>query len=411
MAKGESVKNLGFYLRFLLSPPKERMRTIFARSGLHTLLTFPDGTSMKFGKKKPDLTFTFHSWKPLTGFFSEYRFTEGYIDGEMDIEGDLRLLSALRDSLPKAPSVLYGLGIWVNLLAKSVTKLNKNAISRHYNFGHDFYLDFLAKKYPAYSQCIYPTGNETLQQATNIKLENMVRALELKRGMRLLDIGGGWGCVPEYCCPRGIDVTSLTIADDSYDYIQNLIRKKGYKNAHVIKQDFLDYQPKQPFDAVVIFGVMEHLPRYRRVMPLLWNILNPQGKIFFDFSAGIFKYSISRFTYSHVWPGNHSPVCLPDFVAELLYHGFELLRVQNERKDYALTLRDWRHLFVANRTKAVSLAGERAYRIFNLYLSLTAVYFEKNRMQAYHVLAKRRDEPGKRPRFGRRLKSFFTSLD
>ena len=405
------MKALGFYLRFLLAKPKERMRMVFARSNLHVSLTFPDGTRMKFGKPKSDLTFVFHSWKPLSGLFSEYRFAKGYIDGETDIEGDLRLLSALRNSLPKAPSVLYGLSLWVDLFVKSVTKLNKNAISRHYNFGHDFYLDFLAKKYPAYSQCIYPTGKETLQQATNIKLENMVRALELKRGMRLLDIGGGWGCVPEYCCPRGIDVTSITIADDSYDYIKNLIRKKGYKNARVLKQDFLDYRPKQPFDAIVIFGVMEHLPRYRRVMPRLWNILKPQGKIFFDFSAGIFKYSTSRFTRDYVWPGSHCVVCLQDFVAELLYHGFELLRVQNERKDYALTLMDWCKLFVANRAKAVSLAGEKSYRVFNLYLSLTAVYLENHRLQAYHVLAQRRDLPGVRPKFWRRLKSFFMSLD
>ncbi len=405
------MKALIFYVRFLLSKPKERMRIIFSRSALHAHLTFPDGTSMKFGKAKSDVTFTFHSWKPLTGFFNEYRFAEGYINSEMDIEGDLRLLSALRNSLPKAPSVLYGLSLWVNLLAKGVTKLNRNAISRHYNFGHDFYLDFLSKKHPAYSQCIYPTGKETLQQATDIKLENMVQALELKRGMRLLDIGGGWGCVPEYCCPRGIDVTSITIADDSYDYIQALIRKKGYKNARVVKQDFFDYHPKQPFDAIVIFGVMEHLPRYRKVMPRMWNNLKPQGKIFFDFSAGIFKYSTSRFTRDYVWPGNHCTVCLQDFIAELLYHGFELLRVQNERRDYALTLRDWCKLFVGNRAKAVSLAGEKAYRIFNLYLSLTTVYLEEHRLQAYHVLAQRRDSLGARPSFWRRLKSFSMSLD
>ena len=405
------MKSLVFYLRFLLSQPKERMRMVFARSSLQVLLIFPDGTNMRFGKRKPDLTFTFHSWKPLTGLFSEYRFAEGYIDGETDIEGDLRLLPALRLSMPKVPSILYGLNLWIDLLAKRITRLNKDAISRHYNFGHDFYLDFLAKKYPAYSQCVYPTGKETLQQATNIKLENMVRALGLKRGMRLLDIGGGWGCVPEYCCPRGIDVCSLTIADDSYDYIQALIRKKGYKNARVVKQDFLDYRPKQPFDAIVIYGVMEHLPRYKKVMPRLWNILKPQGKIFFDFSAGIFKYSTGRFTRDYVWPGSHCVVCLQDFLAELLYHGFELLRVQNERKDYALTLRDWCALFVNNRAKAVSLVGEKVYRIFYLYLSLTAIYLENYELQAYHVLAQRRDDPGARPRFWRRLKSFFMSLD
>ena len=405
------MKELTLYLKFLLAPPKERMRMVFAGSALHALLTFPDGERMRFGDGKPDLTLVFHSWKPLKGFFSEYRFAKGYIDGEIDIEGDLHLLSALRDPLLNVPSPLYGLNLLANFFLRRLRKLNKAAISRHYDIGNGFQLDFISRKYPVYSQCVYPTGRETLEQAAVVKLENMVNALELKPGMRLLDLGGGWGCVPEYCCPRGIDVTVLTLGDESYNYIKSLFEKKGYENARVIKKDFFDYHPEQPFDALVNFGVMEHLPRYRRVMPLLWNVLKPQAKIFFDFSSAIFKYSTSRFTHDYVWSGGHCFVCLQDFVAELLYHGFELLRVQNERRDYALTAREWHRRFVANRAGNVSLVGERNYRIFNLFLSMNSISFEDYRLQAYHVLAQRRDERGARPGFWRRLKNFILSLN
>ena len=63
-----------------------------------------------------------------------------------------------------------------------------------------------------YSQCIYKKPTETLEQAAVHKLETMYNGLKLKKGMRLLDIGGGWGGATRYCVPRGIDITSLTIA-------------------------------------------------------------------------------------------------------------------------------------------------------------------------------------------------------
>jgi cyclopropane fatty-acyl-phospholipid synthase-like methyltransferase len=120
-------------------------------------------------------------------------------------------------------------------------------------------LSFIDRKYRFYSHGICRSDGETLEQASEHKLETMYDALQLKPGMRLLDIGAGWGGVPQYCGPRGIQVTSLTLTDDSHNYTDNLIKRMELKNCSIILEDFLNYQPKERYDAAVIYGVIEHI--------------------------------------------------------------------------------------------------------------------------------------------------------
>ena len=93
---------------------------------------------------------------------------------------------------------------------------------------------------------MFYSDDETLEQASEHKLESMYGALQSKPGMRLLDIGAGWGGVHQYCGPRGIHVTALTLTEDSYNYTDSLIKRLELKNCSVILEDFLNHHPEEP---------------------------------------------------------------------------------------------------------------------------------------------------------------------
>ena len=148
-------------------------------------------------------------------------------------------------------------------------------------------------------------------------LETAFRAFDLQPGMRLLDIGAGWGGVFEYGCPRGIHVTGVTTFEDSYRYVKDLIQRNNF-SGEIILQDFLTYHPQEPFDAVVIYGVIEHIPYYRRFFERVWECLKPGGKIYIDGSASKEKYSLSQFARRYLWQGAHSCMCLQEVIREAM---------------------------------------------------------------------------------------------
>jgi cyclopropane-fatty-acyl-phospholipid synthase len=295
------------------------------------------------------------------------------------------------------------------LFLHTPTRVNARAIGHHYTLGDDFYLSFIDQRYRFYSHCIFRTDDETLEQAAEHKLESMWNGLGLRAGMRLLDIGGGWGGVTEYCGARGVHVTSLTLVEDSARYIRNLIREKGVAG-EVIVEDILDHRPKQPYDHAVIYGVIEHIPNYPQFCERVWGALKPGGRLYLDASATVEKYDMGAFTRHYIWHGTHTFLALQDMIEELLFHGFEIVGVRRETHDYELTIRHWAERLDARREYIAQRWSEQTYRAFRAYLWAGAHQFKTNGLQAYHLVAERRADPGPRPGILRRIRHFLRSL-
>jgi len=96
--------------------------------------------------------------------------------------------------------------------------------------------------------------------------------------------------------------------------------------------DFLTYRPEAPYDAIVNCGVIEHTPSYRRFFARVWECLRPGGLFYLDASASRQKFEMSNFTRHYIWHGHHTFLCLQDALAELLYHGLEIIRVVQETR-------------------------------------------------------------------------------
>jgi cyclopropane-fatty-acyl-phospholipid synthase len=381
-----------------MSAAAELLRNIVEGSGVSCQVELPSGTH-QFGGGSPDFKVRFHDSSILGRGFDELGFAEAYINGKIDIEGDIQGVFKLRQRIHDRVPLPLWLQFIGNLL-RGETKVNRESILAHYEYGDDFFLAFMDKKFRFYSHGNFENENETLEEGSEHKVENMFKKLGLKPGMRLLDIGAGWGATEQYCGSRGVQVTGLTIGDDSHRFISNMIQEQNLP-CRILKEDFLEHKPEEPYDAIVIFGVIEHIPNYQKFSEQVWKCLKPGGLLYLDASASVEKYDVSPFARKYIWPGHHTYLCLQDLIKELLYKGHEVMEVKNESADYGRTMKLWAERLEENREMIVSRWGEKLFRTFQLYLWGGAETFPEM-LQAYHVVARRGKTERKRPGWLRR---------
>jgi cyclopropane-fatty-acyl-phospholipid synthase len=358
-------------------------------------IVLPSGECVRGGTGVPAFRAIVRSDRALRRL-DQYSLACAYVDGEIDLDGSMLAVLELRKSIGSRLPFWLAARFFADLLFRPSTWINQRSIADHYSFGDDFYLSFTDRNHHFYSHCVFHSDDETLEEAADHKLEQMFDALRLKQGMRLLDIGGGWGAVMKYCAPLGVHVTSLTLVQDSYRFIEKQAREFGL-DGQVLLEDFLVHAPDEPYDAVLIYGVIEHIPMYRRFAEQVWRCLKPGGLLYVDASATKQKFDMSPFTRRFTWHGTHTFLCLQDLIAELLYAGMQIVRVREETHDYELTMRHWAERFDAQRDAIVARWGESVYRAHRVFLWGGCHAFRNDWLQAYHLVARRGPSAGPRP--------------
>lgn len=396
--------------RFLSSSRTTAIENLIESTRIPCEVEYPSGKVKQFGVDKPKFIVTLRTNKFLSGGVDEFTLGQAYVNGEFDISGDMYSLFDLREYLKHEVRLSFAVRLCSNLFLRSCIAVNMKSIAAHYTLGDDFYLCFVDKAYRFYSHCVFHSDDETLEQAAEHKLESMFEALELKPGRSLLDIGSGWGGVTEYCGQRGVNVTSITLTDDSYNYTNELIRRFRLTNCKCHKEDFLNHRPAAPYDAIVIYGVIEHMPYYGHFVRQVWDCLKPGGRLYVDASATKEKFDMSNFTRHYIWHGTHTFLCLQDLIHELLLNGMSIVQVRNESHDYALTMFHWASRLDQNREMIIERWGDKIYRAFRLYLWAGSHCFCNDTLQAYQVVARRCETPGPRPNILKRSLNFVRGL-
>lgn len=346
------------------------------------------GRSYRFGDAPPSISFTVNDRNGLAALcsFDELKFCEAYMSGCLDIAGDMLLLPGFRHVLTDRHPFHYLLSRMLPLFIGQV-EVNKKAIANHYEHDEDFFLMFMDSS-RCYSQAVFEHDDETLETAQRRKLEFAISACHLKPGDRVLDVGGGWGTFTEYAGKQGIEVTSLTLSHQSLHFLTELIHRLNLP-CQALYQDFFEHVSSEPYDAIVILGVMEHLADYRAVMRQFQKLLKPGGRVYLDASAFRKKYSKPTFIARHIFPGNHSYFCLHDFVKQVDETEFEVLTVHNDRHSYYLTCKAWAENLEAARDDIIRRWGEQLYRSFRLYLWGSAHAFFSHGLEAFRVVMER----------------------
>jgi cyclopropane-fatty-acyl-phospholipid synthase len=315
---------------------------------------------------------------------------EAYLAGDLDLEGDFLACMDLRRIMCYRNRWRALLRLLLPLVVGQ-RRVDLSSVPRHYDFGDEFYFAFLDKSVSLYSQALYLREDETLEQAVHNKLEYIHDICRLHPGSHVLDIGGGWGALEKYVCTRGVDVTMLTISPAQFAFLSKWIATHRLPcRLQVVYESVFAYATRDQYDAVTLLGVMEHLPDYTKLFRQFARLVRPSGYVYMDFAATQRKFDASDFAYRHVFPGNHSPVYLPELLEAAAGEGFEPIVLHNDRHSYYLTLRAWALNLEGARDQVLPMVGEQVYRLFRLYLWGCARQMQRDgSLQSYRLVLQR----------------------
>ncbi len=271
---------------------------------------------------------------------------------------------------------------------------DRAAISHHYDLSNDFYR-LLLDESMAYSSAYFTAPDQSLDDAQRAKLDLICRKLDLKPGMRLLDVGCGWGALILHATEHyGVHATGITLSAQQRDHIAKLVAERGLSGQVAVRlQDYRELAGAgQTYDAVSSIEMGEHVGEgnYPVYAATLLGALRPTGRLLLqqmsrhpDAAPGG-----GAFIESYIAPDMHMRP-LSQTIGHLERAGLEVRDVEAMREHYVATVRHWIDTFEANYPQFVELVGEQIARVWRLYLVGGALSFEERRMGVDQILAVR----------------------
>ncbi|MFI7675392.1 class I SAM-dependent methyltransferase [Actinophytocola sp. NPDC049390] len=345
----------------------------------------------------------------------ELGLARAYVSGALDIHGDmytaLQNMAALElGSVPPKvrAELLVRLG-WSRLWwpvphpaaesrlhgRRHSKKRDQDAISYHYDVSNRFY-EWVLGPSMTYTCAVYPDADSSLEEAQWTKHDLVARKLGLREGMRLLDVGCGWGGMVMHAAKHhGVRALGVTLSRKQAEWGQKKIAEAGLTDlAEIRHMDYRDVN-ESGFDAISSIGLTEHvgeaeLPAYVRS---LYDRLRPGGRLL---NHCITRYDNKRqarvvgFFNRYVFPDGE--LLGPGHIISAIHdNGFEVRHEENFREHYAKTLTAWCANLDAHWDEAVREVGEERARVWRLYMAGSRLGFEENNIQLHQVLAVKLD--------------------
>ena len=362
-------------------------------------------------------------WSP-----NELGLARAFVTGELEVEGDLcAMLRVLRDAAGlERDSFARG---WVARLRKTVPSLltspasaarvgalglpprrppeeahlsgwrhsrarDAAAITHHYDVGDDFYRLVLG---PAmtYSCARFEVPEMSLEDAQRSKHDLICRKLRLheRPGLRLLDVGCGWGSMVLRAAEAyGAKAVGITLSAAQAAYAKARVEAAGLgARVEVRLQDYRALR-EESFDAISSIGMFEHVgsARMDQYFATLYRLLKPAGRLLNHAISkpGGSKMRGAGFINRYIFPDGEL-IDVGEVVKGMQRAGLEVRDVENLREHYCLTLRAWVSNLEAHWDEAVAMAGERRARAWRLYMAASANAFEEGKIAVHQVLGVR----------------------
>lgn len=285
-------------------------------------------------------------------------------------------------SLTSLPTTLAG------YLTNQQTKERSTRVTKqHYDAGNDLYESMLG---PSMSYtCAYWKGATTLDQAQENKFNLIFRKLQLEPGMKVADLGMGWGTAAEYMHKHGnVDVTGVSLSEQQVKWASEHLTKPGLR---FIWQDYRDHceDPKQigTYDRIYSIGMLEHVG-YKNLSPFfrcVKKLLKPTGlAVVHTIGEPDFLAAMDPFLDKYIFPGAVIPAL--SSVIGAIEKDFILEDYQNFGYDYAKTLAAWwdnAQVFFEKNPKAYTPEFQR---MWDYYLRMCEALFELRINQLYHFV-------------------------
>jgi cyclopropane-fatty-acyl-phospholipid synthase len=268
------------------------------------------------------------------------------------------------------------------------------AIAHHYDVSNRFY-ELILGPSMGYTCAVFPSPDATLEEAQEEKFDLVCRKLGLEPGMRLLDVGCGWGGMVMHAARRyGVQALGVTLSRAQAEYGAKAIAEAGLADLAEVRH--LDYRdaPGAGYDAVSSIGLTEHigkkqLPSY---FSFLFGKLRPGGRLL---NHAIMRTTTTQrsiftrgFINRYVFPDGELHG-VGHVISEMQNAGFEVRHEENLREHYARTLAGWCGNLDANWDEAVAEVGPAIARVWRLYMAGSQLAFEQHRLELHQVLGVR----------------------
>jgi cyclopropane-fatty-acyl-phospholipid synthase len=272
------------------------------------------------------------------------------------------------------------------------------AVSHHYDIGNDFYRLVLGPSM-VYSCAVWDDETVGLEAAQEAKLDLACRKLRLGPGVRLLDVGCGWGSLALHAAREyGADVVGITLSQEQAQLARKRVAEEGLTdNVEIRIQDYRAVDDG-PFDAISSVGMAEHVGRSK--LPVyadtLGELLRPGGRLLnhaISWAEEATTWNNDTFIARYVFPDGEL-VPLGDMLNALTSGDLEVIDVETLRRHYALTLRAWVRNLEDNWDDAVAATSVGRARVWRLYMSASALAFEAGKLGVNQVLLQK---PGGAP--------------
>ncbi|MGB9664500.1 MAG: cyclopropane fatty acyl phospholipid synthase [Ignavibacteria bacterium] len=252
---------------------------------------------------------------------------------------------------------------------------------RHYDLGNDLFQNMLDKRMN-YS-CAYWKDATTLDEAQENKLELICKKLYLQPGMRVLDIGCGWGASGKYAAEKyGVEVVGLTVSRQQVELGKELC--KGLPVEFRL-QDYREVNEK--FDRIVSVGMFEHVgyKNYRTYFEVASRNLKDDGLfLLHTIGSPISTKSTDAWTHKYIFPNGMLPSLAQ--IAKAVENLFVIEDVHNFGADYDKTLIAWYNNFKTNWHKIKNNYDERFYRMWEYFLLSSAGAFRARKNQLWQIV-------------------------
>lgn len=251
----------------------------------------------------------------------------------------------------------------------------------HYDLGNDLFSRML-DPYMQYS-CAYWKDAETLEQAQQAKLRMICEKLQLKPGIKLLDIGCGWGGLAQFAAQEyGVSVQGVTISAEQQKMAQDRCAGLDVK---ILLQDYRDLD--EQFDRIVSVGMFEHVgpKNYRTYFEVVAKNLKPDGLfLLHTIGSNQTDLNVDPWINKYIFPNG----CLPS-VAHIASKSEDLFVLEDWHNfgcDYDRTLMAWYDAFQQSWPEIKDNYSDRFYRMFTYYLNACAGAFRARNIQLWQVL-------------------------
>ena len=364
-------------------------------------VTHADGSTSIFGSPDPDfpsvaLRFADRGVAGRIVRHPALGAAEAFMDGSLIIDqGDIRdLVKLLKGNNQWGSGGGLKPALPIKLLKQVVHRVDrvnmarrsKRNVAHHYDLSDRLY-DLFLDADRQYSCAYFTDPANSLEQAQSDKKAHIAAKLALKPGMKVLDIGCGWGGMALYLHQKtGAEVLGVTLSEEQLKVARRRAEEAGV--ADKVKFELIDYRHVTgTFDRIVSVGMFEHVgpAHYRTFFRQCRNLLSEDGVMLLHTIGRMGGPGVTdSFTTKYIFPGGYNPA-----LSEIArgYEGSKLIPTDVEvlRVHYALTIDQWYDRTVAAKDAIVALYDERFYRMWTFYLAGAAAAFRTGGMVNYQV--------------------------